>query len=49
MDEERSHDMELFKRELRGRVVEIPGARYYTYMTHPELVEREIRSFLETR
>jgi pimeloyl-ACP methyl ester carboxylesterase len=48
MDGERSHDMELFQRELEGRVVEISGAGYYTYMTHPQLVEREIRSFLKT-
>jgi pimeloyl-ACP methyl ester carboxylesterase len=47
MDGERSHDIELFQRELGGRVVEIPGADYYTYMTHPQLVEREVRSFLE--
>jgi len=48
IDGERSHDIELFQHELEGRVVEIPGAAYYTYMTHPQLVEREIRSFLGT-
>lgn len=49
LDRDRSHDIELFRRELGGSVVEIPGAGYYTYITHPDLVEQEIRSFLGKR
>lgn len=44
-----THDVRLFEEELGGRVVEISGAAYYTYLTHPALVESEIRSFLRSR
>jgi pimeloyl-ACP methyl ester carboxylesterase len=43
------HDITLFRNEMEGTAIEIPGADYYTYLTHPELVEREIRSFLGSR
>jgi non-heme chloroperoxidase len=43
-----AHDVGLFEQNMRnGKVVLIPGAQYYTYLSHPQLVEEQIRSFLE--
>jgi len=43
-----AHDIGLFEQNMQsGKVVLIPGAQYYTYLSHPDLVEEQIRSFLE--
>jgi hypothetical protein len=37
----------LFKLQLSGSTVfEIPGANHYIFMSHPDQVEREIKTFL---
>lgn len=42
------HDMNLYKEELvHGKIIEIPGAQYHTYVSHPDLVEKEMRDFFE--
>jgi pimeloyl-ACP methyl ester carboxylesterase len=38
---------ERFRREVRGvTVVEVPGARHYVFLTHPDLVAARMREFL---
>jgi non-heme chloroperoxidase len=42
-------DMALFKGQMAdGSIVIIPGADYNTFLTHPDLVEEEIRLFLKS-
>ncbi len=42
------HDMEIYLTQLSDReLVEIPGAFYHTFVSHPEIVEREMRQFLK--
>jgi non-heme chloroperoxidase len=44
------HDLALFEsRMAHGSIVMIPGADYNTFLTHPDLVEEEMRLFLESR
>jgi len=43
-----AHDIGLFEQNMKnGKVVLIPGAQYYTYLSHPQLVQELIRSFLD--
>ena len=45
--EKEVHDLALFKGNVAdGAIVIIPGADYNTFLTHPDLVEEEIRLFL---
>lgn len=40
-------DMAIFSQQMQnGKIVIIPGADYNTFLTHPELVDEQIRSFL---
>lgn len=42
------HDMQLFRGELRrGELFEVPGATYHTFLSHPTIVEAEMRRFLQ--
>ena len=46
--EKEVHDLALFERHMAdGSIVIIPGADYNTFLTHPDLVEEEIRLFLK--
>ena len=46
--EKEVHDLALFKDNIAdGSIVIIPGADYNTFLTHPDLVEEEIRLFLK--
>ena len=48
--EKEIHDLALFERDMAdGSIVMIPGADYNTFLTHPDLVEEEIRRFLTSR
>ena len=50
LDYWRVHDLELFRGQMRNEIIiEIPGASYASYNSHPSLLEREIRSFLSSR
>ena len=43
----RIHDVELFRTEMRNAtIIEIPGAAYGAFLSHPGRMEREIRTFL---
>jgi pimeloyl-ACP methyl ester carboxylesterase len=45
--EKSARDMALFDQFVgNGKIVIIPGSDYNTFLTHPELVEEQIRSFL---
>lgn len=45
--EKEVHDLALFETQMAdGSIVMIPGADYNTFLTHPALVEEEIRLFL---
>src|SRR4051812_11096572 len=47
--EKEVHDLALFKNNMAdGSIVIIPGADYNTFLTHPDLVEEEIRLFLKS-
>ena len=46
--EKEVHDMALFGQLADGSIVIIPGADYNTFLTHPDLVEDEIRLFLKS-
>jgi non-heme chloroperoxidase len=47
--EKEVHDLALFERDLAdGSIVIIPGADYNTFLTHPDLVDAEIRLFLKS-
>ena len=47
--EKEVHDLALFERDMAdGSIVIIPGADYNTFLTHPDLVEEEIRLFLSS-
>jgi pimeloyl-ACP methyl ester carboxylesterase len=47
--EKEVHDLALFKDNMAdGSIVIIPGADYNTFLTHPDLVEEEIRLFLKS-
>lgn len=46
--EKEVHDLALFERLADGSIVIIPGADYNTFLTHPDLVEEEIRLFLKS-
>jgi pimeloyl-ACP methyl ester carboxylesterase len=47
--EKEVHDLALFERDMAdGSIVVIPGADYNTFLTHPDLVEEEIRLFLKS-
>lgn len=47
--EKQAHDIALFQQTMaRGIVRVIPGADYNTFLTHPGLVEDEIRRFLDS-
>ncbi len=44
----KDHDMEIFLTQLTDRqLIEVPGAHYHTFVSHPDFVERELRLFLE--
>jgi pimeloyl-ACP methyl ester carboxylesterase len=46
--EKEVHDLGLFESNMAdGSIVVIPGADYNTFLTHPDLVEEEIRLFLK--
>jgi hypothetical protein len=45
--EKSARDMAIFGQFVEnGKIVIIPGSDYYTFHTHPNLVEEQIRSFL---
>jgi pimeloyl-ACP methyl ester carboxylesterase len=45
--EKSARDMAIFDQFVeKGKIVIIPGSDYYTFHTHPNLVEEQIRSFL---
>lgn len=47
--EKEVHDLALFERHMAdGSIVIIPGADYNTFLTHPDLVEEEVRLFLKS-
>ena len=47
--EKEVHDLALFESHMAdGSIVIIPGADYNTFLTHPDLVEEEIRLFLKS-
>jgi non-heme chloroperoxidase len=47
--EKEVHDLALFDSNMAdGSIVIIPGADYNTFLTHPDLVEQEIRLFLKS-
>jgi hypothetical protein len=42
-----AHDIGLFEQNMKsGKIVLIPRAQYYTYLSHPDVVEEQIRLFL---
>lgn len=44
------HHVKLFQNEMRnGTAIEISGASYHTFLSHPDLVEQKIRSFISSR
>jgi pimeloyl-ACP methyl ester carboxylesterase len=43
-----AHDIGLFEQNMKnGKVILLPGAQYYTYLSHPDVVEEQIRLFLD--
>jgi len=43
-----AHDIGLFEQNMKnGRIILLPGAQYYTYLSHPDVVEEQIRLFLD--
>jgi hypothetical protein len=47
--EKEVHDLALFETNMaNGSIVIIPGADYNTFLSHPDLVEEEIRLFMKS-
>jgi pimeloyl-ACP methyl ester carboxylesterase len=45
--EKSAHDMAIFEQQMaNGKIVIIPGSDYNTFVTHPKLVEDQMRLFL---
>jgi non-heme chloroperoxidase len=48
--ERMDHDMAIFRDQMEnGIIFEIPGAHYHAFLTHPDIVEREMKVFLSSK